>query len=136
MAKSALTNFGRGIGDAARNRFFGGVEKTRLGDSDGDDDRFGNGSNSRGGFKVVSGSGRRIGLDGQKIGTGPGLGGMIVTTGGGKLVGTMGTGRASPSSSSAGLRDSQNGLRQNRLTGNWLDQPGIPAEFRGPDVNK
>ncbi|KAI3329401.1 hypothetical protein HD806DRAFT_285258 [Xylariaceae sp. AK1471] len=135
-SRGAFSNFGRGLGDAAsrmsRGRLFG-AEKTRLGDSDEDEDsRFGN---NRGGFKVVSGSGRRLGLDGQNAGTGPGLGGMIVTTGGGKLV-NMNAGGARPSSS-AGLRDSQNGLRQNRLTGNWLDsQPGIPAEFRGPDVKK
>lgn len=134
MSRVALGHFGRGFGDAAsrmsRGRLFG-TEKTRLGDSDGDDDsRFGN---SRSGFKVVSGSGRRLGLDGQDLGTGPGLGGMIVTTGGGKLVSSM---TARPGSS-AGLRDSQNGLRQNRLTGNWFEtQPGIPAEFRGPDIDK
>ncbi|KAF2965233.1 hypothetical protein GQX73_g8330 [Xylaria multiplex] len=105
-----------------------GSDKTRLKDSESDDDsRLGN---SRGGFRVISGSGRRLGLDGQEIlGTGPGLGGMIVTTGGGKVVDI----RSSSSASSAGLRDSQNGLRQNRLT--WANsQPGIPAEFRGPEV--
>ncbi|KAI0553573.1 hypothetical protein F4679DRAFT_426022 [Xylaria curta] len=137
MSRTTLGSFGRGLGDAAnrfsRGRVFGGSsEKTRLGDSDLDDD-------SRG-FKVVSGSGRRLGLNGQEIpGTGPGLGGMIVTTGRGRVVNVNpgGGGGARPSSptSSAGLRDSQNGLRQNRLTGNWLDsQPGIPAEFRGPDL--
>ncbi|KAI0864140.1 hypothetical protein F4860DRAFT_431305 [Xylaria cubensis] len=137
MSRTTLSTFGRGLGDAAnrfsRGRVFGGggsSEKTRLGDSDLDDD-------SRG-FKVVSGSGRRLGLHGQEIpGTGPGLGGMIVTAGRGRVVNVNPGGGARPSSptSSAGLRDSQNGLRQNRLTGNWLDsQPGIPAEFRGPDL--
>ncbi|KAI1750972.1 hypothetical protein F4782DRAFT_229996 [Xylaria castorea] len=138
MSRTTLRTFGRGLGDAAtrfsRGRVFGS-EKTRLGDSDLDDDsRYGI---NRGGFKVVSGSGRRLGLNGQEIpGTGPGLGGMIVTAGRGRVV-NVNTGGARPSSpaSSAGLRDSQNGLRQNRLTGNWLDsQPGIPAEFRGPDL--
>ncbi|GAP85997.1 hypothetical protein SAMD00023353_0301130 [Rosellinia necatrix] len=161
MSRAALSNLGRGLGDAAsrmsHGRIFfgsgsgggGGGEKTRLGDSDtdSDDPRLGN---SRGGFKVVSGSGRRLGLNGQEIpGTGPGLGGMIISTGGGKIVedprrkssssgsgsGSGGVVRSgSPAGSAAGLRDSQNGLRQNRLTGNWLDsQPGIPAEFRGPE---
>jgi hypothetical protein len=141
VSKGALSNFGRGLGDAAsrmsRGRLFG-VEKTRLGDSDGDEDsRFGN---SRSGFKVVSGSGRRLGLDGQYAaglgpGLGPGLGGMAVTRGQGKAV-NMNAGGVRPDSA-PGLRDSQNGLRQNRLTGNWLDsQPGIPAEFRGPDVHR
>lgn len=138
MSRAALSSFGKGLGDAAsrfsRARGFGS-EKTILGDSDVDDDsRYGA---SRGGFKVVSGSGRRLGLNGQEIpGTGPGLGGMIVTAGRGKVVNvTTGRARSSSPASSAGLRDSQNGLRQNRLTGNWLDaQPGIPAEFRGPDV--
>ncbi|KAI1279178.1 hypothetical protein F5Y07DRAFT_51240 [Xylaria sp. FL0933] len=126
----------------ARGRIFGGggSEKTRLRDSSSDEDsRYGN---SRSGFKVVSGSGRRIGLSEQQqtaLGTGPGLGGMIVTTGGGKVVDRMETGAGGGgivrSSSSAGLRDSQNGLRQNRPTGEWLDsRPGIPDEFRGPQV--
>ncbi|KAI1127900.1 hypothetical protein F5Y10DRAFT_292459 [Nemania abortiva] len=138
MARAALGDFGRGLGNMAnhmsRGRIFNS-DRTRLGDSE-DDDRYGN---NRGGFKVISGSGRRLGLNGQEIqGTGPGLGGMIVTTGGGKVVGTTSTGagsRSSSSASSAGLRDSQNGLRQNRLTGNWFESPppGIPAEFRGPD---
>ncbi|TGJ80731.1 hypothetical protein E0Z10_g8031 [Xylaria hypoxylon] len=130
-----ISRAARELGAAASRMSRGGIfgsEKTRLGDSESDDDyRRGN---NRGGFRVVSGSGRRLGLDGQEIlGTGPGLGGMIVTTGGGKVV-DMNTGgfRSSSSASSAGLRDSQNGLRQNRLT--FLDsQPGIPAEFRGPD---
>ncbi|KAI0456637.1 hypothetical protein F5B21DRAFT_146989 [Xylaria acuta] len=134
MSRATLGNFSRGLGDAAgrlsRGRVFGS-EKTRLGSSDLDDDsRYGT---NRGGFKVVSGSGRRIGLDGRELpGTGPGLGGMIVTAGGGRVV-TMNTGgaRSSSPASSAGLRDSQNGLRQNRLTGNWLD---LPPEFRGPDL--
>ncbi|KAI8953770.1 hypothetical protein F4801DRAFT_587970 [Xylaria longipes] len=139
--RATLSNFGKGLGDAAnrfsRGRVFGS-EKTRLGSSDLDDDddesRYGT---NRGGFKVVSGSGRRLGLNGQEIpGTGPGLGGMIVTTGGGRVVNVnAGGARSSSPAGSAGLRDSQNGLRQNRLTGNWLDsQPGIPAEFRGPDL--
>ncbi|KAI8623865.1 hypothetical protein F5Y19DRAFT_344725 [Xylariaceae sp. FL1651] len=139
LSRGPLGNFGRGLGDAAsrvsRGRIFG-AEKMKLGDTDDDEEsRFGS---SRGGFKVVSGSGRRLGLEGQgNTGTGPGLRGMIVTTGGGKPVNLAGNGNRplSRSSSSAGLRDSQNGLRQNRLTGNWLDaQPGIPAEFRGPDA--
>ncbi|KAI0468682.1 hypothetical protein F4859DRAFT_198032 [Xylaria cf. heliscus] len=142
----ALGNFGKGLGDAAADRlsrsraFFSSSseKKTRLGSSsssDLDDDKTSRYAN-RGGFKVVSGSGRRIGLNGQEIpGTGPGLGGMIVTAGRGRVVSVhAGSARSSSPTSSAGLRDSQNGLRQNRLTGNWLDaQPGIPAEFRGPD---
>ncbi|KAI3343014.1 hypothetical protein F4824DRAFT_127229 [Ustulina deusta] len=136
----SMSRAARGLEDAAsrmtRGRIFGS-EKTRLRDSESDDDsRHGN---SRGGFKVVSGSGRRLGPDGQQttLGTGPGLGGMIVTTGGGRVVDMMNTGGVPSSSSSAGLRDSQNGLRQNRPTGNWLDsRPGIPAEFRGPGGDK
>ncbi|GAW18191.1 hypothetical protein ANO14919_076650 [Xylariales sp. No.14919] len=131
-----ISRAARGLGGAAsrvsRGQIFGG-EKTRLGDSESDDDyRLGN---NRGGFRVISGSGRRLGLDGQEIlGTGPGLGGMIVTTGGGKIVDmNRGGARSSSPANSAGLRDSQNGLRQNKLT--WLDsQPGIPAGFRGPGV--
>ncbi|KAK5636554.1 hypothetical protein RRF57_012266 [Xylaria bambusicola] len=126
---SSMSRVTGGLGDAAnrmsRGRVFG-AEKTRLRDSESDDDsRYGN---NRGGFKVVSGSGRRLGLDGQQIalGTGPGLGGMIVTTGGGKVVDRSDT----SSGSSAGLRDSQNGLRQNKP---WFEsRPGIPAEFSGP----
>ncbi|KAI0514848.1 hypothetical protein F5B22DRAFT_222391 [Xylaria bambusicola] len=126
---SSMSRVTRGLGDAAnymsRGRMLG-VDKTRLRDSESDDDsRYGN---NRGGFKVVSGSGRRLGLDGQPIalGTGPGLGGMIVTTGGGKVVDRSDI----SSGSSAGLRDSQNGLRQNKP---WFDsRPGIPAEFSGP----
>ncbi|KAI0404352.1 hypothetical protein F4802DRAFT_252405 [Xylaria palmicola] len=118
-----------------RGRVFGG-EKMRLADSDGEDDsRLGS---NRGGFKVISGSGRRLDPSGQSAmsGTGPGLGGMIVTTGGGRVVDTGRDGAQSRGSQgSAGLRDSQNPLRQNRLTGNWLGSiPGIPAEFRGPDA--
>ncbi|KAI0539302.1 hypothetical protein GGR58DRAFT_244797 [Xylaria digitata] len=129
----AVSGLGGTASRISRGRILGS-DKTRLRDSESDDDsRLGN---SRGGFRVVSGSGRRLGLDGQEIlGTGPGLGGMIITTGGGKVVDMMNTGgvRSSSSASSAGLRDSQNGLRQNRLT--WFNsQPGIPAEFRGPDV--
>lgn len=150
----ALGSLGRGLGDAANRMSHGrlfGQEKTKLGGSDSDLDNddespYGkknnsSGNNNRGGFKVVSGSGRRLGLNGQQEipGTGPGLGGMmIVTAGGGRIVETNPTGagglRSNSPTGSAGLRDSQNGLRQNRLTGNWLDsQPGIPAEFRGPD---
>ncbi|KAI0428419.1 hypothetical protein F5Y09DRAFT_288582 [Xylaria sp. FL1042] len=144
----AMSRAARGLEDTAdriaRGRIFGGgSEKTKLRDSESEDDsRYGN---SRGGFKVVSGSGRRLGLSEQQqtaLGTGPGLGGMIVTTGGGKVVDRLETGAGGGGggggggvrfSSSAGLRDSQNGLRQNRPTGEWLDsRPGIPAEFRGP----
>ena len=137
-ASGPMSRASRGLGYAAnrmsRGRMFG-AEKTRLRDSESDDDpRYGN---NRGGFKVVSGSGRRLGLDGQPLalGTGPGLGGMIVTAGGGKGVDRMDTGGggrvpSSGSASSSGLRDSQNGLRQNKP---WLEsRPGIPAEFSGP----
>ncbi|KAI1428252.1 hypothetical protein F5Y12DRAFT_48304 [Xylaria sp. FL1777] len=146
-AGSRMSRAARGLEDAtarmSRGRIFGS-DKTRVKILESDDDsRYGN---SRGGFKVVSGSGRRLGPNGQtSLGSGPGLGGMIVTTGGGKFVDVMNTGAGGvvgvPSSSmrssggSAGLRDSQNGLRQNRPTGDWLEsRPGIPAEFRGPEV--
>ncbi|KAI0974493.1 hypothetical protein F4678DRAFT_378902 [Xylaria arbuscula] len=137
-----MSRAAKGLEDTiSRGRIFGS-DKTRLRDSQSDDEsRYGG---SRGGFKVVSGSGRRLGLSSEQqtaLGTGPGLGGMIVTTGGGKVVdmlktgGRSSSGGSSASSTAAGLRDSQNGLRQNRPTGKWLDsQPGIPAEFRGPEV--
>ncbi|KAI1368606.1 hypothetical protein F5Y08DRAFT_325889 [Xylaria arbuscula] len=137
----ARASRGLGLDNAARRMSRGrifGAERMRLRDTESDDDaRYGN---NRGGFKVVSGSGRRLGLDGQPLalGTGPGLGGMIVTTGGGKVVDRMETGArgnslpsSSDSASSAGLRDSQNGLRQNKP---WFEEsrPGIPPEFSGP----
>ncbi|KAI1312333.1 hypothetical protein F5Y03DRAFT_234326 [Xylaria venustula] len=137
-----MSRAAKGLEDTiSRGRIFGS-DKTRLRDSQSDDDsRYGG---SRGGFKVVSGSGRRLGLSSEQqtaLGTGPGLGGMIVTTGGGKVVEMLKTGSrgssggSSAGSTAAGLRDSQNGLRQNRPTGDWLDsRPGIPAEFRGPEV--
>ncbi|KAI0199164.1 hypothetical protein F4808DRAFT_433561 [Astrocystis sublimbata] len=170
MSKGTFSTFGKGLGNAAnqlyRGRFFGSDKfKLGMGDSDQDDDEprhKRSGGGSRSGFKVISGSGRRLGLDGQELpipGTGPGLGGMIVTAGRGRVVNintnpyatandSSGGGGAAqpppppprPASPAAGLRDSQNGLRQNRLSGNWLGslnflspQPGIPAEFRGPD---
>ncbi|KAI0164987.1 hypothetical protein GGR57DRAFT_220326 [Xylariaceae sp. FL1272] len=145
MPTGSISDFGFGFGNVAsrisRGRLFG-TERSKLGDS-GDEtvSRYGN---NRGGFKVVSGSGRRLGFGGYP-GTGPGMGG-IVTGAGGRQVDSFATSRSnsresresrpeSRAGSSAGLRDSQNGLRQNRLTGNWAEAlPGIPPEFSGPEV--
>ncbi|KAJ2976104.1 hypothetical protein NUW58_g8172 [Xylaria curta] len=136
-SRATVSNLVRELGDTvsrmSRGRLFASA-KTRLEDSDSDDNsRYGN---HRGEFRVVSGSGRRLGFDGQEIpSTGPGSGSTVVPTGGN--ITSMSTISVQPSSpiGPAGLRDSQNGLRQNRLTRDWLDsQPGIPPEFRGPNI--
>jgi hypothetical protein len=72
--------------------------------------------NGTAGFKVLSGSGRRVGHESRTKGTGPGLEGI------GNGVG-----------SKAGLRDSQNGLRLNGVSSGFVESvPGIPEGFAGP----
>ncbi|KAI1082900.1 hypothetical protein F5B20DRAFT_530786 [Whalleya microplaca] len=96
-------------------------------------------------FKVVGGSGRKLGL-------GLGLGGTVASVSGGGGAygkgdqttasrdsgnsGSEGRDRGSAGSDGAGgLADSQNPLRQNRLTRSLIESiPGIPAGFSGPEA--
>ncbi|KAI1340421.1 hypothetical protein F5Y15DRAFT_423363 [Xylariaceae sp. FL0016] len=121
--------------------------------------RNGHGRKEGSNFKVLSGSGRRLGageapgpLGDIVIGTGPGLGGMFAASNRGSGEETSydrgaeqsrGRGSSKGEGKSVhfnigpggpeGLRDSQNPLRQNKMTQAWIEGiPGIPPEFRGP----
>ncbi|KAI0021616.1 hypothetical protein F4780DRAFT_789966 [Xylariomycetidae sp. FL0641] len=133
---------GKGTAALPRGRLFGslsavkGIRLPDVAESAGEeDDRPPTTAVARGGdggFRVVSGSGRRLGLEPLgEIGTGPGLGGMIAAARAGADGG--GARKGNGNGNGNGAKEDTNPLGQNRLTRNWGDAiPGIPAGFAGP----